>query len=135
MAKFSSPDFPNAPLIEVALSVQFQPLPLYTSAHAGEFWQKIRDDFPVTQEQPPIPQVNEFFGSNRPSPGFIDIGLNFGLTGLRSWFMSEDGGFLIQIQRNRFVLNWRKTGPNPTYPRYEPIRKMFLHGVAQEGGC
>jgi uncharacterized protein (TIGR04255 family) len=126
MNSFLSPDYPNAPLIEVALSAQFQPLPQYTTAHAGAFWQLVKDEFPLAQENPPLPIVNEFFGGNRPNMDVIDFGVNFGFPSTRMWFVSADGSLLIQIQRNRFVFNWRKTDQESRYPRYEFVRENFI---------
>jgi uncharacterized protein (TIGR04255 family) len=125
MIEFKSPDFPNAPLIEVALSVQFQPLVQFSSAHAGLFWQSIMGDFPLTQDQPVLPMLNELFGSNRPNVGFVGMGIQFGGTPNRTWFSTRDGSLLIQVQNNRFVLNWRKSGLESSYPRYEFVRSKF----------
>lgn len=135
-----SPDFKNAPLVEVALSVQFQPLAGFAGAHAGEFWQEVKADFPVAQDQPPLQPINEFFGGSRPAPAFMDIGLSFGYTGTRTFFLTADGDFLIQIQNNRFAVNWRKTAAKPEYPRYEAVKakfdkyfEMFRKFVAKSG--
>jgi uncharacterized protein (TIGR04255 family) len=125
MSMFKSPDFPNAPLIEVALSVQFQPLVLFASAHAGLFWQQVRDLFPISQDQPALPMLNELFGSNRPNVGFVGMGFQFAHPPNRTWFSSQDGALLIQIQHNRFVFNWRKASADSVYPRYEFVRSNF----------
>jgi uncharacterized protein (TIGR04255 family) len=122
---FNSPNFPNAPLIEVALSVQFQPLALFTSAHAGLFWQSFRRDFPNSQDQPALPMLNELFGSSRPNVGIVGMGFQFGPSPNRTWFSSQDGALLIQVQNNRFVFNWRKANPESVYPRYEFVRLNF----------
>jgi uncharacterized protein (TIGR04255 family) len=44
----------------------------------------------------------------------------------RLWFVSESGCELVQVQRNRFIRNWRKTEGNPEYPRYETLRQSFV---------
>jgi uncharacterized protein (TIGR04255 family) len=130
MEKFNSPDFPNAPLVEVALSIQFQPLVNFSSAHAGEFWQLLKTEFPTTQDEQPLPQINEYFGGNRPFPPSLEFGISIGHPGTRTFFLSQDGDYLVQVQRNRFALNWRKTSSKPEYPRYEVVRskleKYFL---------
>ena len=125
MAKFKSPYYPNAPLVEVALSVQFQPLQKFTSAHVGYFWNKIRKDFAIVQEHSTLPPVNEFFGSPRPILPQFGVGLQFGFPGIRHWFLDAEGIYLIQIQNNRFIFNWRKLQSNKPYPRYEVLRKKF----------
>jgi len=43
----------------------------------------------------------------------------------RCWFLNELGTELIQVQQDRFVHNWRKTGEGDEYPRYEAIRSRF----------
>lgn len=125
MDSFRSPDFQKAPLIEVALSVQFQPLAQFSSAHAGLFWQRFKAEFPICQDQPALPMLNELFGSNRPNISFVGVEFQFGGNPNRTWFSTPDGSLLIQIQNNRFVFNWRKSGPDVNYPRYEFVRAKF----------
>jgi uncharacterized protein (TIGR04255 family) len=48
--------------------------------------------------------------------------------GPRSWFISSSGSKLIQVQRDRFIVNWRKADADKTYPRYErEMRPRFEH--------
>jgi uncharacterized protein (TIGR04255 family) len=126
MTDFVSDTFENAPLVEVALSVQFQPLQMFTSAHAGEFWQIIKPDFLLTQEQPPLAPIGEFFGQVSGFPNFPQFAIQMGGIGIRNWFSTADGTYLLQLQRDRFALNWRKTPSNPDYPRYPVIREKFI---------
>jgi uncharacterized protein (TIGR04255 family) len=123
---FASPNFDKAPLIEVALSFQFQPLLQFTSAHAGEFWQRIKAEFPNAQEQPPLPSINEFFGRAHSGAGASSFGINFGFPGVRNWFTSSDGTYLLQLQKDRIALNWRKNPSNSIYPRYPTIKDKFI---------
>lgn len=45
----------------------------------------------------------------------------------RVWFVGDPPTYLIQIQQNRFVINWRKVKGDEIYPRYEKeIRPRFL---------
>jgi len=55
------PDFEHPPVVEVALSVQFEPLLLETR-HVADLWEKCRSEFPEWQDQPPIAPAFEFFG-------------------------------------------------------------------------
>lgn len=125
MSSFVSPDFDHAPLIEVALSVQFQPLSGLTSAYAGRFWSTISQEFVQDFEQPPLSSINEFFGKIPGPAGALSIGLTLAPPGVRNWFMTADKTYLVQVQRNRFALNWRKTGNDSPYPRYPAIRAKF----------
>lgn len=126
MTEFLSETFENAPLVEVALSVQLQPLQMFTSAHAGEFWQSIKQDFPLSQEQPPLGPIGEFFGTSKNLQVGMPFPLHVGMPGIRNWFISSDGAYLLQIQRDRFALNWRKTISESAYPRYPVIRARFV---------
>jgi uncharacterized protein (TIGR04255 family) len=126
MTDFISDTFENAPLVEVALSVQFQPLQMFTSAHAGEFWQLIKPDFSVSQEQPPLAPIGEFFSQPRGAPNFPPFTIQMGTMGIRNWFSTSDGTYLLQLQRDRLALNWRKTSTGSVYPRYPAIRKKFV---------
>lgn len=44
----------------------------------------------------------------------------------RVWFLNTLGTELVQIQRDRFVRNWRKTDTIQQYPRYSSLREQFL---------
>jgi uncharacterized protein (TIGR04255 family) len=106
--------------------VQLQPLQMFTSAHAGEFWQSIKQDFPISQEQPPLGPIGEFFGSAKNVQVGFPFALQVGMPGIRNWFVSSDNTYLLQLQRDRFALNWRKTPSQPDYPRYPAIREKFV---------
>jgi uncharacterized protein (TIGR04255 family) len=127
MLTFESQTYLNAPLIEVALSVQFQPLINFTSAHAGDFWGEIRSEFPIAQEQPLLGPIDEIFGT----ASQLRFGFQFIGPGIRNWFVSQDQSYLLQIQKDRFAINWRKTASTPEYPRYPAIRDRFLELFSQ----
>ena len=42
----------------------------------------------------------------------------------RIWFINQSNNSLIQIQRDRFLYNWRKQGGEP-YPRFDPVFSQF----------
>ena len=123
------PDFTNPPVIEVALSVAFQPLDGYTTAHSGLFWHRVADRFPRAQQQPPltIPAEHE---STKP-PDEVPAEAPFQLLDLpqpRIWLVTEDDSELIQLQGDTFAQNWRKSRPEQPYPRYEHVLKRFEDG-------
>ncbi len=118
--------FRDPPVIEVALSIQFDRPITHPARTLGEFWPLIRDDFPGLQEQPALPAQREEFGlvvgpqvefmMQPPAP--------------RYWFVSGDDTRLIQLQPDRIMYNWRKTHPAQEYPRYRQLRpdfERFLH--------
>ena len=118
------PDFDRPPLDEVVLSIQFADLPLQNH-HAGLMWLKVRDKFPNVQEQAPVPAVFETFGVLRPSPQVADVQFMPADAMIRYWFISADGRQLLQMQRDRFMHNWRTQEQHDEYPRFEPLREAF----------
>jgi uncharacterized protein (TIGR04255 family) len=49
----------------------------------------------------------------------------------RYWFINHDDTRLLQVQQNKLFQNWRKTGPNVTYPHYEDICQDFQSSVVK----
>jgi uncharacterized protein (TIGR04255 family) len=45
----------------------------------------------------------------------------------RTWFTTEDEVYVVQLQPDRLVLNWRKRGDS--YPRFEPILERFIDAL------
>jgi uncharacterized protein (TIGR04255 family) len=118
------PDFTNPPVIEVALSAQFERLTDLHAAHLGLLWDEFRERFPKTEEHPPRDTVIESFGVFTPSR--LRVQLETVMPVPRVWFLNEAGTELIQVQQETLVHNWRKAGvPTATYPRYESIRRTF----------
>lgn len=109
--------FNKPPLEEVIVGAYFvQPIPL-RSEHVGLFWSEVRKELPVIQQQAELP------------PPFGPTQL-YGLPGLgevypmpRFWLASEDELILVQVQKNAFLLNWRKR--NTEYPRFHSVKKKF----------
>ena len=118
------PDFSNPPVIEVALSVQFERLAGLHAAHLGLAWSLFRERFPRTEEHPPREGVIEQFGGVTPSR--LRVQFEAAMPVPRVWFLNERGTELIQLQQDSLVHNWRKVGvPEEAYPRYESIRSTF----------
>lgn len=103
--------FKNPPINELVIGVYFSPpLAKLRAEHIGLFWSTIQDRFPHSKNAPPIGTVDIM--------GPDDI---FPLP--RFWFSSEDDSTLIQIQKNAFLVNWRKR--EGSYPHYEHVKKEF----------
>ncbi len=121
------PDFSNPPVVETVLSAQFDRLSLLRTAHIGMYWSGIHDRFPETREQMELPSVIER-SPDQPQP---TVGIQFQALDSpptpRFWFTNEQGTELVQIQSDRFLKNWRKTGEGNLYPRYERVREGFDH--------
>lgn len=120
----SLPDYENPPVVEVAMGVQFAPLEGLSVAHIGLYWRTIRDVFLRCEEQPPIPPVVE----NLAAPE-VGSRMMFQVGGKpdmpRVWFLNQSGEQMVQIQRDRFVHNWRKMPSGEAYPRYPAVKKHF----------
>jgi uncharacterized protein (TIGR04255 family) len=112
------PSFEHPPVVEVAVGVHFLQLPgLNTVAlvRLADMWS---GRFPVSQEQPPLPPVIPGGGGQMFSLQFQNA-----LPPLRLWLLTEDEAFLVQIQHDRLLLNWRKVKPDDPYPRYTTLRR------------
>lgn len=118
---FVSPVFPKAPLVEVALSAQYRAKPQFCGAHAGEFWRRIPNTYSVVQEQAPLGSIDEVFGSTQMSA----IQFHAGHPGSRHWFLTADGQQLVQLQKDRLALNWRRVAPTLSYPGFDKLLVEF----------
>jgi uncharacterized protein (TIGR04255 family) len=136
------PKFIHPPVVEVALSVQFQPVLGFTAAHIGLIWNKFRDRFPSVEQHVPIASLIERKGvSNRQLAEQFIFSPEANLTP-RLWMINKSSDQLLQIQGDRFIRNWRKYhAPEIKYPSYaEGIRpafqadfKQFTDGLIQLG--
>ncbi len=125
------PEFDRPPVSEVALSIEFSPLERWGAAHGGLYWSRIIRDYPRTETHQPIASQIEKFGSDtwqqQPGPKLKMIDP----AGIRFWFLTDDETRLIQIQRDRLIVNWRKVKGTEVYPRYESdIRPRFKREFA-----
>ena len=95
---------------------------LCSAGYIGTLWSEFRDEFPVTEDQPPLGFPIE------PST-LVDSGPRFEmmteLPTARTWFLNSAGTELIQVQHDRFAYNWRKREPSGPYPRYPKVRENF----------
>lgn len=117
-------DYPNPPVVEVALSVQFDRLAQLDAARIGLYWSTVRNRFRFAEQHPPLPQVQEAFGMPDALPRALRIELSEAVPTPRFWLLNGDGSQLVQIQDDRFSHNWRKN-VNP-YPHYEIVRAAFI---------
>ena len=133
------PEFARPPIDEVVIGLQFLPLEAFSDEQVSSYWQTVRSDYPIVQYQPrlestvqPLGQVQFAMGSGIPimpaPPGRLG----------RTWLISADDSFLIQIQNDRFVHNWRHR--RDEYPRFEAIHDLFwkryreFRGLLREQG-
>lgn len=114
------PDFAQPPVDETALSIQFAPIPGFNIPHFGLFWSRIRDRYPNFEIQQPITNVTEQFDA-AVLPRQIELAF-LSLPDIRCWYLEDPSNRLLQVQRDRFVHNWRKLTGAEQYPRYPSLR-------------
>ena len=96
------------------------------TAYVGLLWQKFNDDYPYCQDLAPL----------TPSIEVIDElpEISYALTDIpplpRVWFINDSGNEIIQVQRDRFLYNWRKMNSQDIYPRYKNIIQKFKNHLS-----
>ena len=115
-------DFAKPPVEEVVLSILFDSLDKLLAPHLGGIWQEFKHrGFTQIMEQPPVmPTMEAFPSENR------GVQFHINVPDLpRIWFIHEDDNQIIQVQRDRFTFNWRKTKPDQGYPGFPSICGKF----------
>jgi uncharacterized protein (TIGR04255 family) len=115
--------FLSPPVNEVALSVQFEGTAIDEFDVLAKYWPAIRADFPNHDKQPPLLPIGEDF--DRPPRQGVQLGMFTAPPVPRYWFISADKTSLVQVQADRFSLNWRQTTATDAYPRYRQLRPEF----------
>src|SRR5437763_373607 len=113
------PEFECPPLDEVVIGVQFAPLAGFEAAHLGLFWSTIREQYPITESQVPLtPDLEQ--PEPRPVPRPENVKINFSPIRPvpRCWFLDQPKNNVIQLQRDRFHRNWRRSSGDEPYPRF-----------------
>jgi len=118
------PNFLNPPVVEVALSVQFEPLDRLNAATLGLYWSQLRTSFPNAEQQPPLEPIVERFGLPESISPSLRIELSDATNVPRLWLVNRDKSELLQLQRDRFTHNWRKN--IQPYPHYPSLRESFI---------
>jgi len=119
------PSFDRPPVVELVMGVQFEPLKKLQASYLGLFWETVRDAYSKCSENPPITPQLEDLGR----PGALkDMGLQLSQVPPlpRVFFEDASGQWLIQLQRDRFLHNWRCGPREGGYPRYPAVRERFF---------
>lgn len=115
------PDFSRPPLDEVVFGVQFAPLSGFYDPHVGLLWRRIRSNFPTLEIQPRLESpIDDLAPNAQLTPPLIVMPLS---GQGRSWLISQDEEFVLQVQNNRFMLNWRRR--DSAYPHFEDLEERF----------
>jgi uncharacterized protein (TIGR04255 family) len=113
--------FENPPVVEVVCGVLFSPITSLRTAHVGRYWNEIIQEFPLVDEAPPLPPAIETYDPVQS----IEVEFRFVPPLARTWFKGDHGG-LIQLQRDRFVYNWKRLSPDDgEYPSYDRVIEDF----------
>jgi uncharacterized protein (TIGR04255 family) len=100
--------------------VQFQDLEGWATPHYGKLWRRLEGEYPNFEERPPLPRL-------RLEPPPSDEQQVLSLPPLRRvFFIQPPGNYLIQVQQNRFLHNWRKISDDDKYPRYDAAYERFV---------
>jgi uncharacterized protein (TIGR04255 family) len=116
------PFYDQPPITEVACSVLFPSLEELLSPHIGLLWQRFQPEYPFCDDVVPITPRVEIFDDQNIEP---QLKLSNIPPLPRAWFINQDGTRIIQIQRDRFVHNWRKVHVDSEYPRYSSLIRDF----------
>lgn len=113
-------DFETPPVGEVVCGIQFKSLDGLVAAHFGQLWERYKSDgySRATDESILAPQI-ESFGSES-----LDLSEPFSFLP-RVWLHTGDGTAILQVQRDRFLHNWKKSSTQTKYPRYHCIKNLF----------
>jgi uncharacterized protein (TIGR04255 family) len=112
--------FANPPINELVISLYHIPVIELKAQHIGSYWDRIRARYPLCEQQQPVINLPEAAQAFVQAPGEV-----FPLP--RFWFYNNTDPTLIQVQRNAFMLNWRRAtaSPDTEYPHYEVVAKNF----------
>jgi uncharacterized protein (TIGR04255 family) len=114
------PHFRRPPVVEVVCGVQFQDLEGWATPHYGKLWSRLEGEYPDFEERPPLPRL-------RLEPPVSDETVISPLPPLRRvFFIQRPGNYLIQVQQNRFLHNWRRISDSDEYPRYDRAYERFV---------
>jgi uncharacterized protein (TIGR04255 family) len=115
--KFESP-----PISELVVSLFYVPIPELRAQHIGIYWDRIRERYPRCEQQNVVVSP-----SDAASPSLFQEVPGEVLPLPRFWFSSDAHPILVQVQRNAFMLNWRRL-PGASageYPHYENVSSNF----------
>jgi uncharacterized protein (TIGR04255 family) len=115
------PNYRKPPVDEVVIGVQFPAIEGLQDGQIREFWKMVRDAYPILERQPRIEGPIE---SLRPQPLLIQFPSSVTVQAQgRTWMINDNDDFLIQIQNDRFIQNWRRR--QDEYGHFDDTRDRF----------
>lgn len=124
LLKSSFPDYESPPVNEVVIGMVYQPLVSMRVVHYGLIWEKIRAEFPLIEHAPPLGLEELFKGSLLSGTGWPSTLLP------RVWYINQKQDKLLQLQHDRFYVNWRSRSDGEPYPRYPTMLRMYEEKMA-----
>jgi len=119
----SQVQFENPPVVEVACGVVFNELNDLLVPHFGLLWEEFKEEYPLCQEKPDLAVKIENLPGYPNFPPEVEF---FDTPPLpRIWFLRDKEDRVIQVQRNRFLHNWRKVNASDEYPRFDTVIQIF----------
>jgi hypothetical protein len=97
------PEMLRPPVTEVVCGAFFSPLGL-DALTLGAYWARRRGDYPGRRVLPAISEDEAAFIINDVAP-------------IRAWMISENEEYIVQLQQDRFYVNWRSMKTH-SYPRF-----------------
>lgn len=112
--------FERPPVEEVLCGIQFKSQDALVTAHCGQLWNRYKlDGYCGATDEPILVPSSESFGMESPSDS-QPLPLP-----PRVWFHKGDRTAIVQVQRDRFLHNWKKSSTQTKYPKYHHIKSLF----------
>lgn len=119
------PEYEDPPVVETVLGVEFAPIPGWSVIHFGLFRETVKAEFPEFEEFPAVVSSARYPDDARAAD---EQSGEFGSVSpyVRCLFVDRANDRLIQVQRDRFMYNWRRE-VDKNYPRYlKNVRPNFI---------
>lgn len=101
-APVTFPHLSSPPISEVVCGFVFDPIPGIDLLELGVYWERRKERYPKKLVQPALME------------GRLELSL--GSPSMRVWLITEDDAFVLQLQNDRLILNWRARETD--YPRF-----------------
>lgn len=116
------PSFDQPPVVETVAAVEFAPLQTFGFASFTRFALTLADDYPVLEEKEALGITPRMI----PQGPTFELAFVPGPPPVRLWLYGADPGWLVQLQNDRLILNWRAAESQGPYPRYPSIKDHFF---------
>lgn len=115
----SLPSYRTPPLVEVVCGLGFEHLPQLQEPHFALLWTELTQRYPRLQVQPPLPDLS--------ADGEQTLRVQTRPAVSRFWYDKEGSPWLLQLQQNRLLVNWRLGTVDQAhdYPRFAKVYARF----------